>query len=99
MAKALLASSFCTCAEEKLRKENEVLQEGDFKYISSYKDVFVFSRNYKDNEALIIVNLGKKTRKNKVDVTGFYKVLATLENKNEGILLPYEGRVYFKKKI
>ena len=69
------------------------------KYISSYKDVFVFSRNYKDNEALIIVNLGKKTRKNKVDVTGFYKVLATLENKNEGILLPYEGRVYFKKKI
>lgn len=83
----------------KLRKENAVLQEGDFKYISYYKDVFVFSRNYKDNEALIIVNLGKKTRKNKVDVTGFYKVLATLENKNEGILLPYEGRVYFKKKI
>lgn len=79
-----------------IRKTNPVLQEGDFKFLAMYKDVFAFSRNYQDKKALVIVNLGKKKAKNLIDASSFEEVLSTLENKNSKELLPYEGRLYLK---
>lgn len=78
----------------RMRKASDALQWGDYRKLSSPKDVYIFERETKDEKVTVICNMGKKKRKiQPVDgevLIGNYGVYGA---ENGQTLKPYEFRV------
>lgn len=73
----------------KFRKNSECLIKGEYKLISSTKDVFVFERSYKDKKLLVVANMTSKKRPFNVGA----KVLISNYNDQASYLRPYESYI------
>lgn len=81
----------------KLRKENLVLQSGEFEALVQRKDVFVFRRFTEKQEAIIILNMSNKERRLKVQYQGELLITNIDKEKYTISLSPYEARIYSRE--
>jgi len=77
-----------------LRKNEEVLKDGQFKPLYTKRGLFIFERSLKHKSLITVLNLTKKVKKMPFKMAG-KMVLTNLESplEQQGFLQPYEARV------
>ena len=78
----------------RLRNESETLKFGDFEEIKSNNYVAKFLRKTKNEIFLIVVNLSKKTFKDKKLDESKEIILSNYEKHDKNVLKPYEAIIY-----
>ena len=78
----------------RLRNESETLKFGDFEEIKSNNYVAKFLRKTNNEIFLIVVNLSKKTFKDKKLDESKEIILSNYEKHNKNVLKPYEAIIY-----
>ncbi len=79
----------------KLRKEMDIIRDGDFSLVDLGKDVFAYKRTLGSEELTVVSNLLCEDRKIDLRVEG--KVLISNYSNNSDTYKAYETRVYYKK--
>ena len=78
-----------------LRKADETLIYGDFKVLNRKKDRFTYARSLNGQRYIIDCNLGKRRQKTYVS-KGEYELVYATDAFCEGVLGPYEARIWRK---
>jgi len=82
----------------KFRNKSKILKEGIFKKLKSHPDVAKFSRTLNNETLIIVVNLAKRTIKDKNIIKDKEDILiSNYENHFENKLSPYEALIYKKR--
>ncbi len=79
-----------------LRKEHQVLIHGDYQFVSMKKNVFIFKRVFKDKTITILCHMSDKSIKYPLDIKGKL-LMSNYNTQKNGVLQPYESRMYIKE--
>ncbi len=79
----------------KLRKEEEILVEGDFNLIDLGEDFFAYKRTYKGQELILVSNLTKEEKT--LDFVAKGELFMSNYEKEEKNYRAYETRIYLSK--
>lgn len=76
----------------RIRKDSDILINGSFKPLYMKRNIFIFSRIFKNNSIVTILNMSKKKRKLPLDIKGNILISNySRQNLNDKILKPYES--------
>lgn len=84
-----------------LRKEMPILVEGDYELLlPEDPDIFAYRRVRNNEELFVIANFHGKEIKYQLnhEIEGAKKLLCNYEKEKQGVLQPYEARMYYKIK-
>lgn len=77
-----------------LRKIEKSLVYGQFQYIKTRKEFFVYKRCLDNNELMILCNLSNKTKKLPLNLKESELLVSTYRNQEKRLLQPYEACIY-----
>jgi glycosidase len=79
------------------RKQHLTLAYGDFTIIpQKSKDIFVYERRDGHQRYYILLNHSNRRQKFTLDLTGFHLEVSNFADGKDGLLSPWEGRIYRK---
>lgn len=74
-----------------LRKSSNALQWGDYRKLSSPKDVYIFEREAEDEKVTVLCNMSRKEKR--IDPVDGEILIGNYGDENGAVLKPYEFRV------
>ena len=75
----------------RLRKSRNALQWGDYRKLSSPKDVYIFEREAEDEKVTVLCNMSRKEKR--IDPVDGEILIGNYGDENGAVLKPYEFRV------